>query len=135
MVEVQHQPLFEVTEASTFASGYSGPIHQAICALIGLYPSKGKTAIFIPVLAMLWEWLKILECYGNSFLTSTWDKIKNGPYVQEFLDAILLHAALGILKVPGNSTLPPEAKGNHLTDISVKNASLKVSKSQTSIMV
>lgn len=52
-------------------------------------------------------------------------KIKNGFYVQNLLDAILLLAALAI-KVPGHSRLNSlEAKVTHLIDISAKNSALK----------
>ena len=36
-------------------------------------------------------------------LTSNGNNVKNGSYVQNLLDAILLPAALGIIKVPGHS--------------------------------
>ena len=62
-------------------------------------------------------------------------KIKNGFYVQNLLDAILLLAALAI-KVPGHSRLNSlEAKVTHLIDISAKNSALKETNSQTSVMV
>lgn len=55
---------------------------------------------------MLWK--------QQSFLASSRDKIKNGPCVQDLLDAILLPEALAIIKVPGHSNSDAlEAKGNH----------------------
>lgn len=64
------------------------------------------------------------------------DKIKNGLYVQELLDALILPAALVIIKVTRHSKLDfLEAKGNHLTDISTKNIALKGTNNQTSVMV
>lgn len=60
-----------------------------------------------------------LDCNRNSevSLTLNGDTIKNGSYVQNLLDAILLLAALAI-KILGHSKLDSlEAKGNHLTDI------------------
>lgn len=69
-------------------------------------------------------------------LTSSGDKIKNGLYVQQLLDAIILPAALIIIKVTGHSKLDPlVAKGNHLTDSSTKNTALKGTNNQTSVMV
>ena len=60
------------------------------------------------------------------FFTSNADKIKNGSYVQNLLDALLLPATLAITKVPGHSKLNSlETKGNYLTDISTKNTALK----------
>ena len=70
---------------------------------------------------MLWK-----EC---GFLTSSRNKIKNGPYVQELLDAILLLAALAIIKIPGHLKLDSlEAKGGHFGDISTRNVALKGTK-------
>ena len=55
---------------------------------------------------MLWK--------QQTFLTSRRDKIKNGPCVQDLLDAIPLPAALAIIKVPGHSKSDSlETKGNH----------------------
>ena len=57
--------------------------------------------------------------------------MKKCTYVQNLLDAILLLAILTIIKVPGHSKLDsPEAKGNHLTDISTKNTALKGTNNQ-----
>ena len=71
------------------------------------------------------------------FLTSSRRKIKNGHYVQELLDAILLPAVLVIIKILGHSKLDfLGAKGNHLADIFAKNAALEgTNNSQTSVMV
>lgn len=70
------------------------------------------------------------------FLTSSGDKIKNGLYVQKLLDAIQLADALASIKVPAHSKLDSlEARGNHLVDISAKNAALEGTNSQTSVMV
>lgn len=100
--------------------------------------TKGKTAniytdsIYVfgvaHDLGMLWK--------QDGFLTSSRDKIKNGPDIQELLDAIFLPAALAIIKGLGHSKLDSlEAKGNYLTDISAKTAVLKGFKSQISVMV
>ena len=64
-------------------------------------------------------------------------KILNELYVQELLDAILILATLAIIKISGHSKLGSlEVKGNHLTDISVRNIVLKgTNSSQTSVMV
>lgn len=70
------------------------------------------------------------------FLTSSGVKIKNGPYVQNLLDAILLPAALAVIKAPGHSKSGfLEAKGNHLTRNPAKNATLLRSINQTSVIV
>ena len=70
----------------------------------------------------LWKW---------DFLTSNGDKILNGSYVQNVLDAIHLPAALAIINVPGHSRLNfLETKGNYLAVISTKNTALKKTNSQ-----
>lgn len=52
------------------------------------------------------------------------------------LDAMLLLAALAVIKVPGPSRLNIlKAKGNHLTDNSTQNPAVKEINSQTSVMV
>ena len=53
------------------------------------------------------------------------------------MNAILLSAALAIIKVPWHSKLDSlEAKGNHLTDIPEKTLALKgTNSSQTSVIV
>ena len=67
---------------------------------------------------MQWKWC--------GFLTSSTSKMKNGPYVQELRNAILLPAVLDIMKIPGHSKLDSlDAKGKHLADISERNAALK----------
>ena len=78
---------------------------------------------------MLWKQHGFLTCSGN--------KILNELYVQELLDAILILATLAIIKISGHSKLGSlEAKGNHLTDISVRNIVLKgTNSSQTSVIV
>ena len=78
---------------------------------------------------MLWKQ------YG--LLTSSRNKLKNGPSVQELLDAILLPAALTIIKIPGHSKLDSlKAEGNHLADTSSGDAILKgTNSSLTSVMV
>lgn len=64
------------------------------------------------------------------------DKIKNGCYVHNLLDAILLPVALAVIKVPGHSRLNSlGAKVNHLADIATKNTALKETNSQTLVMV
>lgn len=50
----------------------------------------------------------ILECYANSkssLLPVGGEKTKNGSYVKNLLDTILLLATLAIIKVPGHSKL------------------------------
>ena len=78
---------------------------------------------------MLWKQHGFLTCSGN--------KILNELYVQELLDAILILATLAIIKISGHSKLGClEVKGNHLTDISVRNIVLKATNSsQTSVIV
>lgn len=58
------------------------------------------------------------------------DKIQHGYYIQNTLDAIFLLASL-IIKVPRHSL---EAEVIHLTNISIKNAAVKETNSQTSVM-
>ena len=54
----------------------------------------------------------------------------NGPFVQELLDVILLPATLATIKIPGHSKLDSlEAQENHFADISIRNATLKGTKS------
>ena len=81
----------------------------------------------------------ILECFGSNVasLHLVEIKFKNGIFVQELLNAILLQDALSIIKVLGHSKFDsPEARGNHLADISARNASLKEpNNSQTSVIV
>lgn len=78
-----------------------------------------------------------LKCYGNwTFLTSNGVNIRKGFHVQNILNAILLPAALAIIKVLGHSRLNSlETKVIYLTDISAKNAALKETNSQTSVMI
>ena len=72
----------------------------------------------------------------QGFLPSNGEKVKNVSYVQNLLDAILLPATLAINKIPGHSKLDSlEAEGNHLADIAAKNAALKETNSQASVMV
>lgn len=70
------------------------------------------------------EWLKFLEFMEIMWLpTSGEDKIINSPYTQEFLvpDSYLLLCLL--LRSLGHSNLDSqEDKGNHIADISAKNA-------------
>lgn len=62
--------------------------------------------------------LNVMETIG---FPSSRDKIKNGPYVQNLFDAILLPEPLAVIKVPGHSKSDSlEAKGNHLADVSAK---------------
>ena len=72
-----------------------------------------------------------------SLLASGGNKILNGLYVQELLNAIYLSATLAIINILVHSKLDSlEAKGNHLADISASNAALKATNSsQTSVMV
>lgn len=66
----------------------------------------------------------------QAVFTSDEDKIKNGFYVQNLLDAILLLAALAIIKGPGHLRLNfLETKVNHLAYISAKHTAPKETKS------
>lgn len=100
--------------------------------------AKGKTA---NVCTDSWHAFGIAHDFGMlwkqwGFLTSSGVKIKNGPYVQNLLDAVLLPAALAVIKVPGHSKSGfLEAKGNHLTRNPAKNATLLRSINQTSVIV
>ena len=72
-------------------------------------------------------------------MKATWlpsSRNKNGTYVQELLDEIFLPAALVIIKILGHSNFDSlEAKGNHLYDLSTRNAALKeTNSSQTASM-
>ena len=71
---------------------------------------------------MLWK-----QC---GFLTSSGNKILNGPYVQELFNVILLLASLATFKILGHSKLDSlEARGNHPANIAARNAALKAAKS------
>ena len=102
-------------------------------------PAKGKTTSVYTdnrcALGVVHDFGMLQKQCG--FLTSSGDKIKKGPYVQELLDAILLSADLAIIKIPGHSKLDSlEAKGKHLADTSRKNAAVKgANSSQSSLMV
>ena len=62
----------------------------------------------------------------SGFLTSSGDKVKNSPYVQELLDAIILPATLAIIQIPGHSKLDSlETKGNHLLTVQQKRSQLQ----------
>lgn len=77
---------------------------------------------------MLWE--------QHGILISNRNRIKNGLNIQKLLDAILLHAALAIIKTSRNSKLNSlEAKGNNLADTSSMNAFKGTKDSQNSVMV
>ena len=72
------------------------------------------------------------------FLTSRGNTIKNGPNVQDLLDAMLLTTALATInKIQGHSKLDStRTRGNHLANISARNATFKgINSSQTSVMV
>ena len=66
-----------------------------------------------------------------------WKYLKGTLYLGIIQDAVLLPAALAIGKILGYSELDPlEVKGNHLADISARNAALNVTNnSQISVMV
>lgn len=74
---------------------------------------------------VLWKQQDFLTSYGN--------KILNGPYFQELLDIMFSPATLAIIDgTPGHSKIDSlEAKRNHLSSISRRNATL----TQTSVMV
>lgn len=79
-----------------------------------------------------------LECYGNNVAFLHPVEIKfNVLYIQELLHAILVPAALAIIKTPGHSNCDSlEEKENRCGDIPARNAALKgTGSSQTSVMV
>ena len=83
----QQAELYALTWAYTLAKGKTANIY-----------SDSRYAFRVAYnLRMLQE-----QC---GFLTFSGNKIKNGPYVQELLDAILLPAALAIIKILGHSKL------------------------------
>lgn len=87
-----------------------------------MFQPKAKLPAFTPTVYMPLEWLPILECYGNNVasLLPVKIKIKSSPYIQELLDVILLPAASAIIKILEHYKLDfLEAKGKHLTDISI----------------
>lgn len=95
--------------------------------------SKGKTADSRYAFGVAHDF-KVLWKQQVLF-TSSGDKIFNGSYVQDVLEATFLSATSAMIKVPGYSKLDSlEAKGNHIADISTKNAALKGMKDQTSVM-
>ena len=110
-----------------------------MCSYSGFTLAKGKTSSIYTDnsylfrvghdFEMLWKQHGFLTCSGN--------KILNEPYVQQLLDAILIPATLAIIKISGHSKLGSlEAKGNHLTGISVRNIVLKgTNSSQTFVIV
>ena len=79
--------------------------------------------------------LRIAHSFGmfwkrHGFRTSSRYEMLNGPFVQELLDVILLPATLATIKIPGHSKLDSlEAQENHFADISIRNATLKGTKS------
>lgn len=68
---------------------------------------------------MLWK--------QHGFPTSSGNKILNGPYVQELLDAILfLPVNFAIIKILGHCKFDSlEARGNNLADMSKRNVACK----------
>lgn len=71
----------------------------------------------------------------SEFLTSSGNKILNGPY-SGLLNTIILPVTLAIIKILGHSKPDSlEAKGNYLVDISTKNTSLKeINNNQTLVV-
>ena len=114
----QQAELYALTQACTLTQGKTANIDTDSRYTFGMAHDFG----------ILWK------CYG--FLTSRGDEIKNGPYVQGLLDAILLPAGRAIIKILGHSQLDClEAKGNHLADTSTRNAALNGTNShQISVM-
>lgn len=103
----QQAELYALTQACILAKG----------KIVNIYTDSRYAIGVVHDFGILWK--------QRGFLTSNGDKILNGPYVQELLDAILLPDALAI-KIPGHSELDSlEGKGNHFADISAKNAALK----------
>lgn len=73
----------------------------------------------------------------RSFLIASGNKIKNSTYVQKLLNAVILPAILAIIKILGHVKLDfLEITGNHLADISARNAILKgTNNRQTSAII
>lgn len=87
---------------------------------------KGKIANSLNAIGVAHNLRVLVKQYD--FLSSV--EIKNGPYVQELLDVILLPVALAIIKLSWHSKLDSlEAKENHPADISMRNAVLKGTRS------
>ena len=92
---------------SVFAYGYVSTIGWIIHSYASFYFSQGRektaniyndsrcTFEVAPDLGILWR--------QHGFLTSSWNKILNGPYVQELLDTVVLLDILAILKILGHS--------------------------------
>ena len=115
----QEAELYALTWACTLAKGKTANIYNDSRYAFGIAHDFG----------MLWK--------QGGFLTSSRNKVKNGPSDQELLDAILLLPTLAITKIQRHSKLDSlKAKGNHLGDISTRNAALKgTNSSQASVMV
>lgn len=91
----QQAELYALTQACILANGKTANIYTESRYAFGAF--------------MIWE------CCGSKhgFLTSNRNKIKDGLYIQELLDAILLPAALSSIKSPTYSKLDSlEAKRN-----------------------
>ena len=71
------------------------------------------------------------------FLISRGNTIKNGPNVQDLLNAILLTTALATIKIQEHSKFDStRTRGNRLANISARNATFKgINSSKTSVMV
>lgn len=116
---------FDVTEAAALPMASSAQ-QAEFCALTQACTlAKGNTA---NIYTEIRHDFRLAHDFGTfwkqrGFLVSSGNKTKNGPCVLELLDAILLPPALAINKIRGHSKLDSlEAKGNHLADISTRNA-------------
>ena len=83
---MQQAELYALTEVCSLAKGKTANIYT------GSQYSFGATRDF----GITWK---------QGFPTSNGEKIKNGSYMQNQLGAILLTAALTIIKIPGHSEL------------------------------
>lgn len=99
----------------TLTAGCFSPTSWLTHSYSSVYLAKGKTT---NIYASSQYTFRVAHDFGmlwkQTFFTSHRDKIKNGPCVQDLLDAIPLPAALAIIKVPGHSKSDSlGVKGNH----------------------
>ena len=114
---------------STFTYGYITPQAELYALTWACTLAKGKTIANTytdsrHAFRVAHDFEMLQKQHG--FLNSRGNKIENGSYVQELLDATLLPVALAVIKIPGHSKLDSlGAKGNHLAHILARNAALK----------
>ena len=110
--------LFDVVEAASLPTVTSAQQAELCTLTWACTLAKDKTASSYTNsrytfgahdIGMLWK-----QC---GFLTSSKNKIRNGSYVQELLDAMLLPAALAINILVHSILNLLEAEGNHIADI------------------